>query len=365
MRTNFKRHLQQFAYSLSVIFTLSFPPSLYAQKYSEPVRGVWTLKNFKFHTGDVLPELKIGYITIGDPKGIPVVLLHGTTSSSQSILSPDFGGELFGPGQPLDASKYFIILPDSIASGRSSKPSDGLRMKFPRYDYLDVVHAHYQMIHDGFGVQHLRLVMGNSMGGMQTWLWGTEYPQYMDVLVPMASMPIEISGRNWMLRRLLSDAIRNDPDWHQGEYTQQPQGVRRASIFFAVASNGGAQAIQAKAPTREKGDALLEKMAQDWNEGDANDLLYKWESSEDFNPSKDLEKIKAKVLAINSADDERNPPQLGVMERELKRIPNAQYYLIPASEKTIGHSTVGLARLWKSKLDEILTTTPKTEVPQR
>lgn len=339
--------------------------NLFAQDYPQPVKGVWTLKDFKFRTGEVLPELRIGYQTIGSPTGIPVVILHGTTSSSQAILAPAFGGELFGPGQPLDAAKYFIILPDSIAAGRSSKPSDGLRMKFPHFDYVDVVRAQYKMIREGLGVKHLRLVMGNSMGGMQTWLWGTEYPDYMDILVPMASLPTQMSGRNWMLRKLLIDAIKNDPDWHNGDYTKQPEGVRRASVFFIVATNGGTLALQAKGNTREKADAYVEQLTRDWNDGDANDLIYKWESSQNFNPSKDLEKIKAKVLAINSADDERNPPQLGVMERELKRIPNAEYLLIPATETTLGHGTVGLAKLWKQKLEELLAVTPKPESPAK
>ena len=333
----------------------------FAQAYPQPVKGVWVLKDFKFRSGEVLPELKIGYQTIGDSRGVPVVLLHGTTSSSQSFMVPALGGELFGPGQPLDATKYFIILPDSIAAGGSSKPSDGLRMKFPHFDYLDVVHAQYQMVRNGLGVQHLRLILGNSMGGMQTWLWGIEYPDYMDVLVPMAAMPIEMSGRNWMLRRMLIDAIRNDPDWHQGEYTRQPEGVRRASVFFSIATNGGTQALQSKGSTRERADAFVDQITRDWNDGDANDLLYKWESSQNFNPSKDLEKIRAKVLAINSADDERNPTVLGVMERELKRISNASYVLIPSSEQTLGHGTVGLAKLWKKHLEEVLLTTPLSQ----
>ena len=347
-----------FANTVFVVLSLFLNQPVDAQNYPQPVKGIWTLKDFKFHTGEVLSELKIGYQTIGNSSGIPVVLLHGTTSSSQANLGAAMGGELFGPGQPLDATKYFIILPDSIAAGRSSKPSDGLRLKFPHFDYTDVVRAHYQMIHDGLGVRHLRLVLGNSMGGMQTWLWGIEYPQYMDILVPMASMPIEISGRNWMLRRLLIDAIKSDPEWLNGEYTQQPTGVKRASVFFSVATNGGTLALQEKGLTREKADAYVEQLMRDWNDGDANDLLYKWESSQNFNPSKDLEKIKAKVLAINSADDERNPIQLGVMEREIQRIPNAQYYLIPASDITLGHGTVGIARLWKDKLEKVLETTP-------
>lgn len=336
-----------------------------AQGYPAPVSGVWSIKDFKFHTGEVLPELKMGYITIGSPAGLPVVLLHGTTSSSQSMLAPAIAGELFGPGQPLDSSKYFIILLDSIAAGLSSKPSDGLRMKFPHFNYTDVVRAQYMTVHDGLGIKHLRMVLGNSMGGMQTWLWGIEYPDFMDILVPMASMPIEMSGRNWMLRRLLIDAIKNDPDWHNGEYTKQPEGVKRASVFFSVATNGGSQALLDKGSTRQRADEYVQKLTRDWNDGDANDLLYKWESSQDFNPSKDLEKIKARVLAINSEDDERNPPQLGVMERELNRIPGAQFYLIPSSKDTLGHGTTGLARLWKQELKNVLTSTPLPETLQK
>ena len=327
-----------------------------AADYPAPVEADWTARDFRFHTGEVMPALRIHYTTVGKPGGQPVLILHGTAGSGTGMLNPGFAGELFGPGQPLDANRYFIILPDAIGTGKSTKPSDGLRTKFPKYNYDDMVAAQYRLVTEGLGLKHLRLVLGNSMGGMQTWIWGTTYPGFMDALVPMASQPTEMSGRNWMMRRMLIDSIRKDPDWNEGNYTTQPKQVRTANVFFNIATIGGTQAYQKAAPTREKADKLLDDRYAVNFTADANDFLYQWESSGDYNPAPGLERIQAALLAINAADDERNPPELGTMERELKRVKNGRLYLIPASENTRGHGTTGIATFWKQQLQEWLPT---------
>jgi homoserine O-acetyltransferase len=281
------------------------------------------------------------------------------------MLAPGFGGELFGPGQPLDASRYFIILPDAIGHGKSSKPSDGLRAKFPRYSYDDMVQAQYLVVTQALGLKRLRLVIGNSMGGMQTWLWGVRYPEFMDALVPMASMPTDMASRNWMMRRLIIDSIRQDPDWKNGDYATQPRSAQFASVFYGIATNGGDQAFFRMAPTREKADALLDARLKAPFRGDANDILYQWDSSRDYNLSPGLERIQAALLAVNSADDERNPPSVGVMERELKRVRNGRLYLVPASDQTAGHGTTGQAKWWKKELEAFLKSVPSRAAPAR
>jgi homoserine O-acetyltransferase len=330
-----------------------------AAEFPAPREGNWIARDFPFHTGEVMTELRLHYTTIGDPGGEPVLVLHGTTGSGAGFLGPTFGGELFGPGQPLDAGKYYIVLPDSIGHGKSSKPSDGQRAKFPAYNYDDMVAAQYRLVTEGLGIRHLRLVLGNSMGGMQAWIWGETYPDFMDALVPMASQPSEMSSRNWMMRRLITDSIRNDPEWRNGNYADQPRSARMASVFFGIATAGGTLAWQKLAPTREAADALLDQRLAAPFPADANDVLYQWDSSRDYNPSPALDRIQAAVLAVNSADDERNPPETGIMERELKRIRTAQLFLIPASESTRGHLTTGLAGLWKQRLAEWLKTVPR------
>jgi len=324
----------------------------------------WVAKDFKFHTGEVMPALQINYKTIGDPSGHPVLLLHGTGGSGDSFLSPAFAGELFGPGQALDAAKYFIILPDAIGHGKSSKPSDGLRAKFPRYNYDDMVRAQYLLVTEGLGLHHLRLVMGNSMGGMHAWLWGVTHPDFMDALLPMASQPTEMASRNWMMRRMIIDAVRNDPEWNNGDYVAQPKAFKRAKVFYDIATTGGTMALQQAAPTRAAADKLLDQRlaGAEAFSTDANDFLYQWESSRDYNPSPQLERISAAVLAINSQDDERNPPESGLMERELKRIKNAKLHLIPASTDTRGHGTTSNAKFYKKKVQELLATAPKQDV---
>ncbi len=324
-----------------------------------PKEADWIAKDFKFHTGEVMAELKQHYTTLGDPSGQPVLILHGTTGSGTGLLAAGFGGELFGPGQPLDAAKYYIILPDAIGHGKSAKPSDGLKAKFPSYDYDDMVSAQYRLVTEGLGIKHLRMVLGNSMGGMETWAWAEAYPDFMDVAVPMASQPTEMASRNWMLRRLIVDSIRNDPDWNGGNYTTQPKSARTASVFYGIATNGGSIATQAAAPTRAAADKLLDERLAANFAGDANDTLYQWDASRDFNPASGLERIKATLLAINSADDERNPPETGLTERELKRIKNARLLLIPAGPDTRGHGTTGMAKFWKEAVQDLLATAAK------
>ncbi len=344
---------------LFAFITLGVVLSVTAAEFPAPVSGTYTIKNFKFSSGESLDELKIHYVTIGDPKNEAVLVLHGTTGSAANMTTPGFGGELFGAGQALDAARYFIVIPDSIGTGKSSKPSDGLKAKFPKYNYDDAVDAQHRLISEHLGIKRLRLVIGNSMGGMQTWIWAHKFPKMLDIAVPMASMPTEMSSRNWMMRRLIIDSIRNDPEWMQGNYTKQPKSAQTASVFYALATNGGDQGLYKVAPTRAQADALLnQRMAAPFTL-DANDVLYQWDSSRDYNPSPNLEKITATLLAINSADDERNPPSLGIMERELKRIKNAKLLLIPASDQTAGHGTTAQAKFWKRELEQLLREAPK------
>jgi homoserine O-acetyltransferase/O-succinyltransferase len=332
---------------------------LQAAEFPAPSPSVFTLKNFKFQSGETLAELKIHYVTIGDPKNEAVLVLHGTTGSAANMTAQSFGGELFGAGQPLDATRYFIVIPDSIGTGKSSKPSDGLKTQFPKYNYEDTVEAQHRLIAEHLGIKRLRLVIGNSMGGMQTWIWAHKHPKMMDIAAPMASMPSEMSSRNWMMRRLIIDSIRNDPEWMQGNYTKQPKSAQTASVFYALATNGGDQGLYKAAPTRAQADAVLNQRMAAPFPLDANDVLYQWDSSRDYNPSPHLEKISATVFAINSADDERNPTSLGLMERELKRIKNAKLFLIPASENTAGHGTTAQAKFWKKELEQVLRDAPR------
>ena len=324
-----------------------------AADYPKPQEGTWTVKDYRFHNGEVLPEMKMHYMTIGEPSGAPVLVLHGSAGSGQTVLTDQFAGELFGPGQPLDAAKHFIIIPDSIGSGKSSRPSDGLRMRFPKYDYDDMVVAQYRLLTQHLGVRHLKLVIGQSMGCMHAWIIGAAFPDFMDTMVPMACQPTAMSGRNWMLRRMLIETIRADPAFDNGNYSEQPASFKFASIFFSLATSGGTQRMQASAPTRAAADKAVEaRLAQRFN-ADANNYIYSYEAARNYDPSSHLDKIKARVLAINSADDERNPPELGILEREIKRVKNGRYYLIPASAETRGHGTTGDAKRWKHLLAEL------------
>ncbi|MEZ2352921.1 alpha/beta fold hydrolase [Caballeronia sp. RCC_10] len=330
-----------------------------AADYPAPREADWIARDFRFSTGDVMPEVRLHFRTIGDPSGEPVLVLHGTTGTGASMLTPGFADELFGPGQPLDAHKHLIILPDALGAGGSSKPSDGLRTRFPAYNYDDMVFAQHRLLTEHLNIRHLRLLIGNSMGGMHAWIWGVRYPDFMDALVPMASQPTEMSGRNWMLRRMLIEMVRNDPAYRGGDYTSQPSSLRRASAFFALATNGGTLACQKAAPTTELADRYVDdKLAQPFT-SDANDFIYQWSASRGYNPEPDLEYVKAAVLAINAADDERYPPETGLMEHAMRRVRNGRLLLIPASEDTCGHGTNGLARFYKRELHELLRTAPR------
>ena len=332
--------------------------SAVAADYPAPREGDWVARDFKFHTGEMMPELRLHYTTVGEPSGQPVLVLHGSAQSGAAMLTREFAGELFGAGQPLDASKYYVIIPDAIGHGKSSKPSDGLRTKFPKYDYADMVEAHHRLLVEGLKIPHVRLLIGNSMGGMHAWLWGEKYPDYMDALVPMASQPTAMAARNWMMRRLITDSIKNDPDWHDGNYTAQPHLWKTAAVFFGVATSGGTLAYQKQAPTREAADRLLNERLANPVTADANDYLYAWDSSGDYDAAPGLSRITAKLLVINAADDERNPPETGLTEAAVKQVKGGKLLLIPASDDTRGHGTTAQARFYAKELAELLASTP-------
>ena len=334
--------------------------------------GDFRMRDFRFRDGSVLPELRIHYTTLGRPRRDAagtvrnaVLILHGTTGSGRGFLGPAFAGELFGPGQLLDTAAHYVILPDGIGTGRSSKPSDGLRARFPRYGYEDMVTAQYRLVTEGLGVNHLRLVTGTSMGGMQTWMWGTRYPEFMDALVPLASVPAQIAGRNRMMRTIVSDAIRGDPEWRGGEYAAPPRGLYAALAMLFMMTSSPLQ-LQAAAPTRDSADAYI----RGWTRArlastDANDFLYQFEASRDYDPSPHLGRIRAPVLAINSADDLVNPPELGLMERLMPRVARGRYVLIPTGARTRGHGTHSLPALWKPHLAALLADLERGARPAR
>ena len=342
---------------------LASPVALPAQQAPAfvPAEGDYVIKDFRFASGESLPELRLHYATFGHPehnaRGVTrnaVLILHGTGGSGRQFLRDVFAGVLFGPGQLLDTARYYIILPDGIGHGRSSKPSDGLHTRFPHYTYDDMVQAHYRLLTEHLGVSHLRLVMGTSMGGMQTWVWGEAYPDFMDALMPLASLPVEIAGRNRIQRKMILDAIRTDPEWKGGEYTTQPRGVTTALYVQMIMGSAPLQ-WQNRAPTRQAADSGLDSyMRARLLETDANDMLYYFDASRFYNPTPNLEKIVAPLIAVNSADDEINPPELGIMEREIRRVKRGRYVLIPISDKTRGHGTHTLAALWKDELARLL-----------
>jgi len=320
-----------------------------------PLSSKFVIPNFKFASGETIPELKQHYTTVGTLRGNNAVLiLHGTGGTGRGFLSERFAGQLFGEGQPLDATKYFLILPDGIGHGESSKPSDGLRAHFPRYRYQDMVTAQYRLVTEHLRLKRLRLVMGTSMGGMQSWMWGETYHGFADALLPLASAPVEIAGRNRMIRRTIIDSIRNDPEWKQGEYTVQPRGLTTAmyGLMFLVSVP---LEWYREAPTRVLADRFFDNWIRDRRaDTDANDVLYQWEASEDYNPEPDLEKIRVPLFAINSADDQVNPPELGILEREIKRVKRGRYILLPISPETRGHGTHSLPEIWGGYLKELL-----------
>lgn len=316
--------------------------------------GDFVLRQFRFHDGTTLPELKQHYVTLGDPGNPAVLVLHGTSGTGAGMLNAAFGGALFGPGQPLDAARYYIILPDSIGAGGSSKPSDGLRQKFPHYDYDDMVAAQYELLTEHLHVTHLRLVTGNSMGGMLTWLWGEAHPGFMDGLVPLASQPSVMASRNWMLRRLTIETIKADPAFANGNYQSQPGALKYARAFFGIATSGGNLGWQARAGTHAAADRAVDEMLADSGAGDANDVIYQLDASRDYDPAPRLGAITAPLLAVNSADDERNPPETGITAAAVAHLAHGRYYLIPASAGTRGHGTTGNAALWRDPLADFL-----------
>jgi homoserine O-acetyltransferase len=342
---------------LSAIFAvISF--AAMAADYPSPKQGDFIVRDFKFHGGETIAELKLHYTTVGEPSGQPVLVLHGSGGSAASMLTPTFAGELFGAGQPLDAGKYYIVIPDGIGHGKSSKPSDGAKTAFPNYDYDDMVEAQYRLVREGLGIKHLRLVIGNSMGGMHAWLWAEKYPDMMDAVVPMASQPTAMAARNWILRRMMIETIRNDPDYNNGNYTSPPRMMKYAVAAYGFASSGGTLAYQDQAPTAAKADHMIDERLAAGAATDANDFIYQWQASHDYDASAKLSRIEAMLLAINSVDDERNPPETGVTIDALRQVRNGKLYLIPASSETRGHSTTGNAKFYRDQLELLLRSAP-------
>jgi homoserine O-acetyltransferase len=340
---------------------LAAAAALAADGAGQPAERDVVLKEFSFASGETLPELRVHVRTYGTPvrdaRGTvtnAVLVLHGTTGSGAQFVRPEFSGELFSPGQPLDAARFFIVLPDGIGHGKSSRPSDGLHARFPHYGYRDMVEAQFRLLTEGLGVNHLRLVIGTSMGGMHTWLWGELHPEFSDALMPLASLPTAISGRNRVWRRILVDAIRNDPKWNGGEYAAQPPSLRTAAeVLFFMSSNPVTR--QRDMATLERSDAVLDEfVAREMKSLDANDVLYAVEASRDYDPGPALGSIKSPLLAVNFADDLINPPELGILEREIVRVPHGRAVVVPLSEKTRGHGTHTLAAVWKQYLVELL-----------
>ncbi len=355
---------KMFSFVCVVLFLCS---AASAATYPAPVEGDYVIRNFKFTTGETLPELKLHYRTIGTPvkdaSGIvrnAVIVMHGTGGTGSGFLGAGFGGQLFEEGQLLDGNRNFIILPDAIGHGKSSKPSDGLHAKFPKYTYEDMVVAQYRLLTERLGVNHLRLVMGTSMGAMHTWMWGEMYPDFMDALMPLASNPVQIAGRNRVIRKMIMDSITKDPEWKNGEYTKQPPGLVAALYGLMIMTSTPLQ-WQKQFPTRDAADQYLDNQIRSrLASTDANDMLYQYDSSRDYDPSPKLESIKAPLLAINSADDFVNPPELPMMEREIKRVKRGRFVLIPISDQTRGHGTHSLPAIWKNYLAELLQEADRT-----
>ena len=356
-----------FIWYLSVLVcTLGFcvPASLAQQTptVGPPQEGDYIIHDFHFKSGEALPELRIHYYTYGKPvkdssgrTTNAVLILHGTGGTGRQFLSPLFANVLFGPGQLLDVTKYFVILPDNVGHGKSSKPSDGMHAHFPNYDYDDMVAAQHELLEKGLGVNHARLIMGTSMGCMHSWVWGETYPDFMDALMPLACEPVQIAGRNRVWRDMAIQGIRLDPDWRNGDYTTEPQAALRTWADFLIIAGSAPLVMQKNLPTRDAADQFVENsVKRTMASVDANDVLYAVSSSRNYDPSPNLEKITAHVMFINSADDFINPPELGIAEREIKRVKNGKYVLLPISEKTHGHGTHTDAAVWQDYLKELL-----------
>jgi homoserine O-acetyltransferase len=340
-----------------------------AAGYAPPIESDYVLRDFRFASGEVLPELRMHYTVLGKPRrdaqgkvSNAVLILHGTGGSGRSFLNEHFAGVLFGRGQLLDSNKYFIILPDGIGHGKSSKPSDGLRAHFPQYSYADMVAAQHALVMQGIDVDHLRLVIGTSMGCMHTFMWGETFPDFMDALMPLACVPVQIAGRNRLWRKLLMDAIRDDPQWLQGDYQSEPAAALRTAAGLLMIAGSAPIQMQLTLPTRDAADQFLEKfMQRELDDLDANDLLYQVNASRDYDPESGLDKIKAPLTQINSADDFINPPELGLAERAIKRVQGGRFVLLAASDLTHGHGTHTWAALWQPDLAQLLRSSAHSE----
>lgn len=349
----------RFAFVLLVVNLVAM--AAHAADYPAPTPGNFVVKDFQFKSGEKLAEVKLHYYTLGTPQKDAsgkvrnaVLILHGTGGSGRQFLSPNFAGVLFGPGQLLDATKYFIILPDNVGHGESSKPSDGLHMRFPHYEYDDMIELQYRLLTQGLGVNHLRLVMGTSMGGMHTWLWSEQHPDFMDAAMPLASLPVEIAGRNRMTRRMIMDAIRTSPDWNNGEYKEQPHGLA-AALDILLMMGSAPLRMQKELPTREKADKFLEDfIASRMKTTDANDMIYYFDASRNYNPEPLLAKIIAPLTAVNSADDQINPPELQILEKDIKQVKNGKFVLLPITDETRGHGTHTWPAIWGDHLEALL-----------
>ena len=350
---------------LAAALSVCIPLHGHAQPASElppSKQGDYIARDFRFKSGEVLSEVKLHYTTFGNPVRDAsgqvtnaVLLLHGTGGSGQSLIRPIFANVLFGPGQLLDASRYYLILPDGLGHGKSSKPSDGLRAKFPQYDYDDMVTAQKRLLEEGLSVNHLRLILGTSMGCMHAWMWGEAWPDFVDALMPLACLPVELAGRNRVWRKMLINSIRDDPEWKGGDYIAQPRAAVKAIAQSLILVGAAPIQAQKSYPTREDADKFTDESIARIAAGiDANDMLYAVSASRNYNPAPKLETIRATVMHINSADDFINPPELGIAEREIKRVKKGRFVLLPASEETFGHGTHTRADVWKKYLWELL-----------
>ena len=355
------RSLKHVAAGLALVATAvmaTTPAQAQDTNFPEPKRSTHVIENFKFEDGGTLEKMNVSYLTIGDPANPPVLVTHGTTGQAKGMLGEPFAGNLYGPGQPLDATKYFLILVDAIGAGESSKPSDGLRAKFPEHTLMDMVNAQKMLLEDGLGIDRLHVKIGFSMGGMLTWTWLTEYPDFMDGGVPIASFPGPMSGRNWMMRRMVIDAVRDDPAWKGGDYDEQPPMLKYMSAWFGLATSGGNLRLQKLGATNEMASAYVDEKKANQKVGDANDTMYMWNASRNFDPTPKLKDIKAKVLLIISQDDERNPVELPMLEENMAMVPDGEVFIVPESEETTGHGTTYNAANYAEKLGEFMRSLP-------
>jgi homoserine O-acetyltransferase/O-succinyltransferase len=361
-----KRPLQTAIYGVVAALFLAAAP-LCAQEtplpsWLVPQEGDYVVHDFRFQSGETLPEVRLHYRTLGKPARDAsgkvtnaVLILHGTGGSGRQFLQQQFSTVLFGPGQLLDITKYFIILGDGVGHGKSSKPSDGLHMRFPHYEYADMVALQHEVVEKGLGVNHLRLILGTSMGCMHSWMWGETYPDFMDALMPLACQPVQIAGRNRIWRKMTMDAVRNDPEWKNGEYTAEPRCAVQVVLDFLLMAGSAPLQMQKNYPTHEAADKYLDEFMATRGKGlDANDFLYAVDASRNYDPSAQLDKIKAPVMFVNSADDFINPPELGIAEREIKKVKNGKFVLLPITDLTRGHGTHTWAVNWQQYLAELL-----------